>query len=54
MNKIEEAIVELNRFKITKPHQDPEMTEKLNSIQRKLEEAEGIKAVELDERYDVQ
>ena len=52
MQPIEEAIVEINQFKIEKPHNDPEMTKRLNSIQRKMEESANITAVELDDRYD--
>lgn len=51
MTKVEEAIVALNRLKISKPGDDNSLLIELNSIQRKLEDYEGSTAVELDEVY---
>lgn len=48
-NRMEEAIVALNRLKITKF--DMETVEEINSLQRDLEERAGVTAVELDDAY---
>jgi len=47
---IEEVIVALNDYKLRKP--DEETVKQVNSLQRRLEEMCGKKAVEIDETYD--
>lgn len=46
---IEELIVALNQYKRSKPSE--EIMREVNSLQRKLEERCGKKAVELDDDY---
>jgi len=47
---IEELIVALNQYKRKKPSE--EIIKDVNSLQRKLEQRCGKKAVEIDEDYD--